>query len=62
MNPLQQAEFARLQHQELLRQMHEQRWSHMIQQPNWWQRLQQSLRQRRSQLAPQPGLKLAQSK
>ena len=61
MNPLQQAELARLQHQELLHQMHEQRWSHMNQQPSWWQRLQNSL-QRRPQFAPQPGLKLAQSK
>lgn len=61
MNPLQQAELARLQHQELLRQMHEQRWSRMSQQPSWWQRLQNSL-QRRPQLAPQPGFKLAASK
>ena len=58
MNPLQQAELARLQHQELLRQMHEQRWSRMSQQPNWWQRLQKSF-QHRPQFAPQPGLKLA---
>ncbi len=61
MNPLQQAELARLQHQELLRQMHEQRWSHMSGKPSLWQRLQQSL-QRRPQLAAQPGFKLAASK
>jgi len=61
MNPLQQMELARLQHQELLRQMHEQRWAHMSQRLSWWQRLQQSF-QRRPQVAPQAGLKLAESK
>ena len=62
MNPIQQVELARLQHEELLRQMHEQRWSRANQQPSWWQRMQRSLHMRRPHFAGQPGLKLAQSK
>lgn len=62
MNPVQQAELVRLYHQELLRQMHEQRWSCANRQPSLWQRLLHSLTQRRPQQVMRPGLKLAQSK